>query len=415
MHCVFTLLWGVKSVYAQNATVPVTIILEEPSGTALPTPVVNRTDLTVKLGGSGETFTVSLSSPPLEETTVSWGLNDGDLPPGGERDDLDLSLESFIFTSENWDEGQPVTVTANTDAETEEYLITFEITGNSGGGGVGSTLPEVTVTVEDWLEINFSSPSVHARRRYVRIPVDLTVEEGFTASVEVTLSLPDNSPDFLQVHNSAGQIRFTEHNYETSQDVIVYIRPSTDEMVGEYGFILTASRVGYNNIQVEGTFRIIPNPCQFNIRIMESELDFGTWNGPGEEGLEGSITINSTTGSDDGGINMTLVGEGPTAAKFELTTQNCRLCTYGIDSWRDEDELRGQNGDHTIDFTMEYSKWNDDRITRDRALETTGGLMGRPDRFVHTLQFGGTISGITSNTRPDTYLGTIVFGFTCGV
>ena len=393
MCCVFALLWGAKSVYAQNATVPVTIILEGPSGTALPIPVVSRTNLTVKPGGSGKTFTVSLSSEPLEETTVSWGLNDDDLPPGGEERDLDMSLESFIFTSENWDEEQPVTVTAETYAEMEEYLITFEITGNSGGGGVGSTLPEITVTVEDWLEIDFASPWKVYEGRFSRWPVTLTLEEGFTAPVTVTLSIP-NKPDYLHVDQFDWVLRFNDYPYGLSRNL--RLNPLSGFVAGEeYQFFLTVSSAGYNDIRREGIIRTLLNPCTPNIRIIEGELDFGAWNRPEEESLEGSITVNSTTGLGNGGINMTLVGEEPTAAKWELTTENCGGCRSRIDYVHSS--LRRQGSNKTIDFTMEYSRWIDDRLRIDRGSKYVASWLFNPDGKIHTHQFGGTISGISGD------------------
>ena len=380
----------------------------------LPTPIINRTNLTVTPGGSGKTFTVRLSSEPLEETTVSWGLNDDDLPPGGERDDLDMSLESFIFTSENWDEEQPVTVTAETYAETEEYLITFEITGNSGGGGVGSILPEVTVTVEDWLEINFSSPwEVYERHPSSVLPVVLIVEEGFTAPVRVTLSLPDR-PDYLRVDWYFREVTFTEDSYSVPQNLRLRISRSSFVIGEEHPFVLTASSVGYDDIRREGIIRTLPNPCEPTIRIIEGELDFGAWNRPEEEGLEGSVTVNSTTGRGDGGINMNSVGEEPSAAKWELTTQNCRGCTSGIASA--DDKLRRQNGDQTIDFSVEWSKWNDGRLQLDRNSGDRRLITFLPDDKTQTFQFGGTISGISGDetvTPGGTYKGTIAVWISC--
>ena len=420
---VLVLLQGTKSAYAQTASVPVTITLEGVSEPVLPIPVVNRTNLAVKIGGPSETFAVSLSSEPLEETTVSWGLDDN-LPLGGKKRDLDLSLESFTFTSENWDEKQLVTVTANTDAQTEEYSIIFKIAGNSGG----STFPKVSVKVKNRLEINFSSPwEIYVDQHSPRLlPVTLTVEEGFIAPVQLTLSIP-NKPDYLQIYRSGsrdgGVLNFDDSNYNVPQNFILERR--TNVVVSRHRFVVTA-RQGTTILGQKGGFiEILPDPCRVQFDATGAgELNFGTWIRPEEVDEEGSITVSSFTGDYTYDPDLTLVGT-PTTNKFRVSTTNCRGCNIGPRVSSSDTQLEGPES-AIISLNTEWSVWLGDRLHFFRSPLLSlieGRLVSRIvftrnvlENPVITAQLGGTISDISGDeslTPGGTYSGTIIIYALC--
>ena len=87
----------------------------------------------------GEIFTVQLSHEPLSEVTVDIS--------GDSNTDLDLDRTVLMFTTENWNDADSVTVKANDDPDDEDEMVELMLTASGGGytGKEGSVL----VTIDD--------------------------------------------------------------------------------------------------------------------------------------------------------------------------------------------------------------------------------------------------------------------------
>ena len=108
--------------------------------TATQTILDDDTSVVVEEGDeTGEDFTVHLRTQPTSDVTVTL--------TGHAGTDVRLSSETRIFTPENWEEDQTVTVTAvhDDDAVDDEETLTM----TSSGGGFEGVMAMVAVTIID--------------------------------------------------------------------------------------------------------------------------------------------------------------------------------------------------------------------------------------------------------------------------
>ena len=87
----------------------------------------------------GEIFTVKLSHEPLSEVTVNIG--------GDSNTDLELDQTVLMFTTENWNDADTVTVKANDDPDDEDEMV--ELTLVATGGGYTGKEGNILVTIDD--------------------------------------------------------------------------------------------------------------------------------------------------------------------------------------------------------------------------------------------------------------------------
>ena len=264
MCCMLVLLGSVGFVYAQEATVPVTIILQG-SEPASPELEVAPTELEMAQS-SIEDFEVWLSLRPEGRVTVSLLVTY--TPPSGNAADIILSPISLSFEVDNYAERQSVEVRALSVAEPGEYTI--ELT--ASGGGVTDT-ETVTVTVVDGLGFQLlrrvelypgNLRTLHAvltgapfpRRKAITVRATI-LESGWEAHLEL-------DP--------------TEWRYELDDDIIsqpIEVTAKDNADPGVYRVVLTASREGDPDVQVQGEIEILPDPCTVTTSI--KNLNFGAW------------------------------------------------------------------------------------------------------------------------------------------
>ena len=132
--------------------------------------IISETALTIDEGGDG-TYTVKLKTEPTGEVTVT--VNDPS------NTDVTAEPSSLTFTTETWNNGQPVTVSAKEDDDDtadEAATVTHTV---SGADYEDVTAADVEVTVIDnddpQVTVSFGAASY-------------TVAEGGTVEVTVTLS-----------------------------------------------------------------------------------------------------------------------------------------------------------------------------------------------------------------------------------
>ena len=131
---------------------------------------ISETSLEVEVGES-DTYTVVLDTRPTGDVTVDIaGLNGTYL--SGHSTDL-------VFTGQNWDTPQTVTVTLEQDPAAggvDKVAITHTVSSAADGQYDGLIAAGVTVTVPD-----------HDAARMIATPRQLTVDEGSVSSYEVVL------------------------------------------------------------------------------------------------------------------------------------------------------------------------------------------------------------------------------------
>ena len=102
--------------------------------------IINPVEIDVEEGDEeGELFTVKLSHPPLEGVTVDIS--------GHSSTDLEWGPKVLMFTTENWNVEDSVTVTANDDPDEEDE--TEELTLTASGGGYSGKEASVLVNIDD--------------------------------------------------------------------------------------------------------------------------------------------------------------------------------------------------------------------------------------------------------------------------
>ena len=414
VFCMLILPLSMNLAYAQeSASVPVTIILEGPenttsiSETAPLELVINPLEIDVQLGGFNS-FRVRLNSRPTGQVSVSIEVTTAPSSSGDVRDitiTTDRDDGYLLFLPEERNREKIVRVDAETDAELGDYIVKLDASGNEG-----TDTGNVTVTVKDWMK-RFNVPQIwNVRQRYRHyLEFALTVVEGdFVIPVTLTLSIP-NKPDYLSF--SPSMLTFDEDNYGTSQRFT--IEATSAAVVGaEHLFTVTLSREEYNDISRSGNIKILPNFCTPALSVREEDLDFGTWIRPEAGAPEGRVTINVRTGISSGTM-VAAEGNSPTASSMVLTTEDCVYCL--VDHIKSD--LIGKISGDPIDFFMTWGAWNTEE---DGSLgvflggnETDALGVVNPDVSPTAIRFGGTISGIDSDTSIDTYEGSIVVQAVC--
>lgn len=112
--------------------------------------VLSAESLTIAEGGSG-TFTVKLASAPSVKQTVYLALSD--------NTKLSVSPAMLVFTPDNWETEQTVTLTAAQDEDMKNDTITVMLTSKNVEGkqlAVSVTDDDIPVLVEDGLWFNLN-------------------------------------------------------------------------------------------------------------------------------------------------------------------------------------------------------------------------------------------------------------------
>ena len=187
-----------------TADLPVTVVDDDRAI------VLSATSITVDEGDvEGETYTVTLATQPSVEVTVTVTGHSGT--------NVSVDKASLIFTTDNWDTAQTVTVTAADDADGADDAAT--LTHTAAGGAYAGATADLSVTVVD------------DDRGIVLSPTSLTVDEGddtgatYTVklatqpSAEVTVAISGHTGTDVSLDKAS--LTFTTGNWDTAQTVTV--------------------------------------------------------------------------------------------------------------------------------------------------------------------------------------------------
>ena len=192
--------------------------------------------LTVDEGRTGR-FAVVLQSRPTAEVEVRIR--------GDSTDHFSIGNSHLRFTPDNWDQSQTVTMRAleDDDAADDATAVTFEVSGCSFGGTKSVT---ATARTNDDEKVGI-----------VVTPIDLTVDEGRTASFAVALTSRPASAVIARIwrdsidHVAPNRIRlrFTPHDWDRPQTVRLHARQDSDAVDDVTILTLTASGGDYDAME----------------------------------------------------------------------------------------------------------------------------------------------------------------------
>ncbi len=214
----------------RSAEVVVTITENDSAGVT-----VSPTDVEVDEGESG-TYTVVLTAEPSSDVTITVS---------GASGDVSVNPETLMFTTNNWNAEQTVTVTA---AEDDDAVAGLPVTLShaASGGGYGSvTVPSVSVRVTEKDEAGLDLSSRRVR-----------VTEGLDVSYTVTLTAQPSADITVTASGASGDVSvnpetltFTTNDWNTEQTVTVTAAEDSDADTDvEVTLTHRASGAGYGSV-----------------------------------------------------------------------------------------------------------------------------------------------------------------------
>ena len=279
------------------ASVMVTVDDDETAGIT-----VSESDLTIEEGEDGS-YTVVLDTQPAGEVTVTVG---------GATVDITVDTSSLIFTTENWDTAQTVTVSAAEDDDAVDDTAT--LTHSVSGYGSVTSAASVMVTVDDDETAGITVSES-----------DLTIEEGEDGSYTVVLDTQPAGEVTVTVGGAtvditvdASSLTFTTENWDTAQTVTVSAAEDDDAV--DDTATLTHSVSGYGSVTSAASVMVtVDDDETAGITVSESDLTI-------EEGEDGSYTVVLDT-QPAGEVTVTVGG-----ATVDITVDASSL-TFTTENW----------------------------------------------------------------------------------
>ena len=351
-------------------TVEVTIIDGDQPGLVVPPSLeVNE--------GASESFDVRLSKQPTGQVTV--------MMTGTAGSDLDLDRSVLIFTESNWDQPQPVELTAQNDPDAvQDDPVQLMLNASDGGyDGVSETLI-VRIIETDQIGI-------------VVDPRSLRIEEGGSDALSVVLTSQPSANVSVSVTGYEGsdlrvispQLTFTPLNWEDRQEISLIADTDSNTDNEEVTLSLRASGGGY-----DGQTAVV------QVTIVDLGLPKITiYDGQAKES-DGIIRLNiELSHSTDQPITVEYTSEDETATAPEDYISSRGIVIFDPDSKRgivqfqiEDDEVR----EDTETFTVTLTKATNAEIARRSATATILDDDGVPTIAIHDA-VGGYDTSYTEN------------------
>ncbi len=277
-----------------NASVQITIRITDND---IPNISLDPSFLGFTEGGSAD-FDVSLMVLPTGDVTISVAEFT--------NSDLDLSVSSLTFTTNNYNIPQSVTVTSvdDTDASDDD---TESITLTASGGGYDGVTQELVVSVSDD-EIEGASIEVS--------PNSITMNEGSEASLAISLSTAPSSDVTLMISpfqskslslKPSGPIVFTSSNYNLLQTITIVASGDTDIDDETEQIILATSGGGYDHTSTTLTVTVM------DTGVTKPSVSLSVAPNPVVEGESLTLEVAISPVITDSSITIPLVYENDTA------------------------------------------------------------------------------------------------------
>ncbi len=248
------------------------------------------------LEGASETFELSLTSEPEGEVTVEMNW------PAGT--DLTVTPVRRIFTPDNWEVKQQVTLRAANDPDrVPDPVVTVALTA-AGGGYTGITeTVEVTIIENDLPGINAPAAVTMTEGGSATFEVALVV----AASGEVTLSIPRAVGDLTA---SPTRLTFTPGNWSTPQQITLTAAEDDDFFTDTETLTLSAGGGEYAGVMHEVEVTIIDNDAAGIVAADEIMIP---------EGSTDVFTVNLLA-QPSGNVTVDLAGYAGTDLSLDQTS-----------------------------------------------------------------------------------------------
>ena len=277
----------------------------------------STTALTV-VEGAMATYTVQLNTQPAGNVTVTVG---------GASDDVRVTGSPLTFTPGNWNTAQPVTVTADDDADAvPDTPVTLAHTVTGYGAVTSGPTVVVTVTENDMPELIFSAGSV-------------TVNEGTSSSY--TVALRSQPTATVTVAITAGgdvttnptSLTFTTINWNTPQPITINTGTDADGIDDTQALTHTATGGDYDEVTGTVTVTVTDNDTP-GVRISTTTLGI-------DEGSQDTYTVRLNT-QPAGNVTITVGGTNDavsvTGSPLTFTTGNWdQMQTVTVNANQDDD------------------------------------------------------------------------------
>ena len=358
-------------------------------------------------------------------TSVSLGIAlsrapTGDLPvsltsASGASTDITLSTQTFTFTPQNWNVEQSLTVMAADMSAGESHNAQFSLMED----GVPSTFRRQLV-------IEVEAPSASAKIFVSNDPLDpLGPSETHTITVKtseitgnrsrVTVSAEIVTPvSYLSV--TPEQLRFcpfkngcdggTYGYYDSPQGITITTTDQTENTT--HTLRLTARGDGFPGITEIVTIETVA-PCTAiasALQTSRTSLHFGEWirpaTGTGMVGID-PMTVQVTPTN----IVAQSGGATPSVGAFTVNATDCKQCTVTIT--RPSTLTNTASPPNTLSFASAWAKQERGAGAFSSVPANSSTVTALPSEF----RVGGTISGISITTPPDSYENTISVNQSC--
>ena len=197
----------------ETADLAVTVIDDDSASLVLSTTTVE----VMEGDEPGATYTVRLGTEPSATTTVAIS--------GYADTDLNLSVESLTFTTENWSTAQSVTVMAGDDHDTADDMVTLAHTASGAEYAGESAELAVTVIDDDSASLVLSTTTVEVMEGD-ETGATYTVKLGTEPSATTTVVISGYADTDVSVDNAT--LTFTSDSWSTPQAVKVTAGPDHD-------------------------------------------------------------------------------------------------------------------------------------------------------------------------------------------
>ena len=344
-------------------SVTVTVTDDETAGVS-----ISETGLRIVEGGSAS-YTVALDSQPAGDVTVAIG--------GVTGTDLTLDRTDLVFTDQNWNVAQEVTVTVNPDVDVEvgdelEFIVTHTVSSSGDGDYDRVNAGSVAVTVVDAATRGVTvTPTQVSRYWGERWTYTVVLDTQPTADVMVLASVPSGLLNKNRIN-----LTFTSQNWHTPQTVTVWSEGRYSELQHSVEMLL----IDHSVTGGDYSSGVSVDSVEVSLRNSHAEIDYALAAvDPVEEDV-GTVRIEVVALSDLAPLfrpwsTVRLDSSGGTAiAGLDFVEVAGSQIHF---DWDDFEEFVGPGG-RTLYRTTEYV---DVRITDDEVPEETEffTLSLRPD------------------------------------
>ena len=284
-------------------------------------PLVSADEITVPEAGTAS-YGVKLSHEPDQDVTVTVSKSTDGSPDGSLSIVATNAPLKLIFTSENWNDLQSVTVTAAADEDAEEGIAAFLHQTASVGFDVVATL-SATEGETDSKGLTLTPSSLDVPEAGTAL-YTVVLDSKPTADVAVVIAKATTGTQDNNLSLSGSPLNFTTEDWNTPQTVTLSATDDGDALDGTALFVHTASGGGYDDVTASLT--ATEDDDDSGLKLTDPQLETGT-------ALEVSEGDSSTYGvklgtQPSGPVTVRMVSQGDDSIGASPVS-----LSFTIDNW----------------------------------------------------------------------------------